>query len=120
MQLDVEEVVHCYQHAGRRLLVLGYNSTLTTPLEAPRHQAKRTFDQMQVLAAYTSSEGFDFQSVSFHPKSVDFYLRSVDFDSQPDSSTRLPAALLCFKKEDAMPTLTLIHTFRRYNDSLFL
>ena len=45
--MDVEEVVHCYQHAKRRLLVLGYNSTLTTSEEAPRHQAKRTFDQIQ-------------------------------------------------------------------------
>lgn len=47
LQLDVEEVVHCYQHSKRRLLVLGYNSTLTTSIEAPRQQAKRTFEQMQ-------------------------------------------------------------------------
>ena len=46
-QLDMEEVVHCYQHCKRRLLVLGYNATLTTAVEAPR-VPKRTFDQMQV------------------------------------------------------------------------
>ena len=46
-QLDVEDVVHCYQHDARRLLVLGYNATLTVATEAPRGLPKRTFDQMQ-------------------------------------------------------------------------
>ena len=49
----MEEVVHCYKHTRRRLLVLGYNATLTTSIEAP--QAKRTFDQMQVRYSYPAS-----------------------------------------------------------------
>ena len=40
--------MHCYQHDARRLLVLGYNATLTVATEAPRGSIpKRTFDQMQ-------------------------------------------------------------------------
>ena len=39
--------MHCYQHVARRLLVLGYNATLTVATEAPRGLPKRTFDQMQ-------------------------------------------------------------------------
>ena len=50
-QLDVEDVVHCYQHDTRRLLVLGYNATLTVATEAPRGLPKSTFDQMQARAA---------------------------------------------------------------------
>lgn len=57
LQLDVEEVVHCYQHAKRRLLVLGYNSTLTTSVEAPRQQAKRTFEQMQARSSHMPLSG---------------------------------------------------------------
>ncbi len=36
----------CYKRARRRLLVLGYNATLTTAVEAPR-QPKKHFDQIQ-------------------------------------------------------------------------
>ena len=50
LQLDVEEVVEQYGAAQRRLLVLGYNATLTTAVEAPR-QPKRHFDQIRVRAA---------------------------------------------------------------------
>ena len=47
MQLDVEEVVAQYCASRQRLLVLGYNATLTTAVEAPR-QPKRHFDQIRV------------------------------------------------------------------------
>ncbi len=47
----MEDVVHCYQHDARRLLVLGYNATLTVATEAPRGVPKRTFDQMQAREA---------------------------------------------------------------------
>ncbi|KAK9822383.1 hypothetical protein WJX81_006174 [Elliptochloris bilobata] len=47
-QLDVGEVVRAYRGARRRLLVLGYNATLTTAVEAPR-QPKRHFDQIKAL-----------------------------------------------------------------------
>ena len=47
MQLDMEAVVNDYTTSKRRLLVLGYNATLTTAVEAPR-QPKRHFDQIQV------------------------------------------------------------------------
>jgi hypothetical protein len=56
-QLDVEDVVHCYQHDTRRLLVLGYNATLTVVTEAPRGLPKRTFDQMQARAGTGSARG---------------------------------------------------------------
>ena len=47
LQLDVEEVVHDYQKAWRKLLVFGYNATLTTGVEAQR-QPKRHFEQLMV------------------------------------------------------------------------
>lgn len=45
----VAQVVHGYQESGRRLIVLGYNATLTTAVEAPR-QPKRHFDQIKALS----------------------------------------------------------------------
>ena len=42
----MEAVVSDYTKSKRRLLVLGYNATLTTAVEAPR-QPKRHFDQIQ-------------------------------------------------------------------------
>ena len=36
-----------YKVTSRRLVLLGYNATLTTAVEAPR-QPKRHFDQIQV------------------------------------------------------------------------
>ena len=47
LQLDIEAVLKDYTKAKKRLLVLGYNATLTTAVEAPR-QPKRHFDQIQV------------------------------------------------------------------------
>ena len=49
-QLDSGEVLRAYRGARRRLLVLGYNATLTTAVEAPR-QPKRHFDQIKARAA---------------------------------------------------------------------
>lgn len=47
--LDVSAVVSGYLSSRRRLLVLGYNATLTTAVEAPR-QPKRHFDQIKAQA----------------------------------------------------------------------
>jgi hypothetical protein len=47
LQLVSDEVVETYYNSKRRLLVLGYNATLTTAVEAPR-QPKRHFDQIKV------------------------------------------------------------------------
>ena len=47
LQLDSEAVVRDYKVTSRRLVLLGYNATLTTAVEAPR-QPKRHFDQIQV------------------------------------------------------------------------
>lgn len=47
-QLDSEAVVRDYKVTSRRLVLLGYNATLTTAVEAPR-QPKRHFDQIQAL-----------------------------------------------------------------------
>lgn len=47
VQLDTEALVAAYRASRRRLLVLGYNATLTTAVEAPR-QPKKHFDQIQV------------------------------------------------------------------------
>ena len=49
MQLDAQEAVRHYTQSKRKLLVLGYNATLTTAVEAPR-QPKRHFDQIKVLS----------------------------------------------------------------------
>ena len=43
------DVVAAYRSSKRRLLVLGYNATLTTNMEAPR-QPKRQFEQVKALA----------------------------------------------------------------------
>ena len=42
-------MLRAYRGARRRLLVLGYNATLTTAVEAPR-QPKRHFDQIKARA----------------------------------------------------------------------
>ena len=47
-QLDFGAAVSCYRSSRKRLLVLGYNATLTTAVEAPR-QPKKHFDQIQAL-----------------------------------------------------------------------
>ncbi|GAB4814718.1 hypothetical protein N2152v2_001764 [Parachlorella kessleri] len=47
-QLDFAAAVSCYRSSRSRLLVLGYNATLTTAVEAPR-QPKKHFDQIQAL-----------------------------------------------------------------------
>lgn len=41
-------MVRSYATSSKRLLVLGYNATLTTAVEAPRH-TKRHFDQIKAL-----------------------------------------------------------------------
>ncbi len=46
-QLEMESVLRDFTRSKQRLLVLGYNATLTTAVEAPR-QPKRHFDQIQV------------------------------------------------------------------------
>ena len=46
-QLNVDQVVRDYDTSRRHLLVLGYNATLTTAVEAPR-QPVRHFDQIKV------------------------------------------------------------------------
>lgn len=46
--LDLATAVSAYRDSARRLLVLGYNATLTTAVEAPR-QPKKHFDQIQAL-----------------------------------------------------------------------
>lgn len=51
MQLDLESVLRDYTKSKQRLLVLGYNATLTTAVEAPR-QPKRHFDQIQVCCLW--------------------------------------------------------------------
>lgn len=42
------QVVRGYIDSTRRLIVLGYNATLTTAVEAPR-QPKRHYDQIKAL-----------------------------------------------------------------------
>ncbi|KXZ40907.1 hypothetical protein GPECTOR_1390g605 [Gonium pectorale] len=44
--MDVQEVVRAYTGSKRRLVVLGYNATLTTSVEAPERQ----FEQVKALA----------------------------------------------------------------------
>jgi len=46
--LDFEAAVSKYRASKKRLLVLGYNATLTTAVEAPR-QPKKHFDQIQAM-----------------------------------------------------------------------
>lgn len=46
--LDFDSAVQQYTASRKRLLVLGYNATLTTSVEAPR-QPKKHFDQIQAM-----------------------------------------------------------------------
>ncbi|KAK9862009.1 hypothetical protein WJX84_008603 [Apatococcus fuscideae] len=46
--LNIDQVVRDYDSSRRRLLVLGYNATLTTAVEAPR-QPIRHFDQIKAM-----------------------------------------------------------------------
>ena len=48
--LNLDSVIAGYSASRRRLLVLGYNATLTTAVEAPR-QPKKHFDQIQASGA---------------------------------------------------------------------
>lgn len=48
LQLDLDKAVATYRNSVKRLLVIGYNATLTTAVEAPR-QPKKHFDQIQAL-----------------------------------------------------------------------
>ena len=50
LQLDDESAVADFKRSRRRLLVLGYNATLTTAVEAPR-QPTLHFDQIQASLA---------------------------------------------------------------------
>ncbi|WPT11748.1 Alpha,alpha-trehalose-phosphate synthase [UDP-forming] 1 [Picochlorum sp. SENEW3] len=52
--LDFEAAVQAYNESKRRLLVLGYNATLTTAVEAPR-QPKKHFDQIQAMTRVNSA-----------------------------------------------------------------
>ena len=56
LQLDTKEAVRHYMQSKRRLLVLGYNATLTTAVEAPR-QPKRHFNQIKVLSRLQAASG---------------------------------------------------------------
>jgi len=57
----VEEVVHEYQVAAKRLLVFGYNATLTTGADVPR-QPKRQFDSLTVRTVFVSYQSLLFFS----------------------------------------------------------
>ena len=46
--LNFDAIVNDYTRSNRRLLILGYNATLTTAVEAPR-QPKKHFDQIQAM-----------------------------------------------------------------------
>jgi len=48
LQLHLEQAVSEFRASRKRILVLGYNATLTTAVEAPR-QPKKHFDQIQAL-----------------------------------------------------------------------
>ena len=58
LQLDSEAVVRDYKVTSRRLVLLDYNATLTTAVEAPR-QPKRHFDQIQVRPLWFQSKEAD-------------------------------------------------------------
>eukprot|EP00854_Cymbomonas_tetramitiformis_P000752 gene752-1225_t len=47
-QLQSREIVNAFHQSKQRLIILGYNATLTTAVEAPR-RPKRHFDQIKAL-----------------------------------------------------------------------
>lgn len=64
VQLSVDQVVRDYDTSRRHLLVLGYNATLTTAVEAPR-QPIRHFDQIKVVPVPMSTFARVFAIASF-------------------------------------------------------
>jgi trehalose 6-phosphate synthase/phosphatase len=74
LQLDLEAVVACYRRSRRRLLVLGYNATLTTAVEAPR-QPKKHFDQIQALTRVNPAAYSCLAALSQNPM-VDIVVRA--------------------------------------------
>lgn len=52
--LDSDRLVSSYADSKKRLLILGYNATLTTAVEAPK-QPKKHFDQIQAMTRVNSA-----------------------------------------------------------------
>lgn len=67
--LAIAHVVDSYKQAKRRLIVLGYNATLTTNVETPR-QVKRHYDQIKAVAKVNPRIYKSIQELSSHPQNV--------------------------------------------------
>ncbi|KAL0043722.1 hypothetical protein WJX82_000124 [Trebouxia sp. C0006] len=68
-QLEMESVLRDFTRSKQRLLVLGYNATLTTAVEAPR-QPKRHFDQIQAMTRVNPTVYNSIASLSNEPNTT--------------------------------------------------
>jgi trehalose 6-phosphate synthase/phosphatase len=64
--LHLNDVIDSYKASRRKLLVLGYNATLTTAVEAPR-APKKHFDQIQALSKVNPTAYECLQALSKQP-----------------------------------------------------
>eukprot|EP00803_Ostreobium_quekettii_P004213 evm.model.scf_496.3 EVM.evm.TU.scf_496.3 scf_496:10894-17245(+) len=68
-QLRTSSVVHAFNDSCRRLIVLGYNATLTTAVEAPK-QPRKHYDQMKALARVNPSTIKCIRALCYNPGNV--------------------------------------------------
>ncbi len=66
LQLDLIHAVSDYRSSAKRILILGYNATLTTAVEAPR-QPKKHFDQIQALTRVNPGAYACIAALASHP-----------------------------------------------------
>lgn len=91
-QLPTAAVVHAYKDSHRRLLVLGYNATLTTSVEAPR-QPRRHYDQMKALARVNPSTLKCIKEVCQHPQNMVIIVSGSECSKLQDQFGHLPVWL---------------------------
>ncbi|GAX74440.1 hypothetical protein CEUSTIGMA_g1889.t1 [Chlamydomonas eustigma] len=87
--LNMQDVVGCYEMSKRRLIVLGYNATLTTSVEAPRGP-KRHFDQVKALAKVNPKIIASIQELCQDPNNTIVILSGSETSKLEDVFASLP------------------------------
>ncbi|GMH33474.1 hypothetical protein BSKO_01308 [Bryopsis sp. KO-2023] len=91
--LDTEEVIAGYNNGQRRLVVLGYNATLTTAVEAPR-QPRRHYDQMKALARVNPNTIRCIKEMCQHPENTVMIFSGSECSKLEDTFGNLPVWLV--------------------------
>lgn len=91
-QLPTSAVVTAYRDSNRRLIVLGYNATLTTAVEAPR-QPRRHYDQMKALARVNPSTLKCIKELCQNPENLVIIVSGSECSKLQDQFGHLPVWL---------------------------